>query len=287
MIEKQVLEEASKFFLIDQSKIKIKERLLGGMSNYTYVIEVLDKLYTIRILGENANLFVSREKEEYNLRVVQNLGITNKTIYYNQETGVKIANYLKGDALKTIDNQILKEVSQIFHKLHDSNLKAKSDFGLLDRLNDYEKFVKVIDPKYYELKNWWTKLYLDKYQNSQKVFCHGDGQKSNFIVGKDQLYIVDFEFSGNEDPLFDLAVFGNNNFDDALNLLPIYLNRKATKEEINKLHFYRMQQALQWYSVASYKEEAGMSEKLKIDFKAVAIHYLNEAEENYKILKEL
>lgn len=286
MIEKQVLKEAANFFLIPEDKIKIKERLLGGMSNYTYVIEVKDKLYTLRILGEGANLFVCREKEEYNLNVVKDLGITNETIYFNQESGVKIANYIEGKPLQTIDYEILKQVSQIFHKIHDSGLLAKTDFGLEERLNDYEKYVKVIDPKYFKLKKWWQELYYNKYQNNQKVFCHGDGQKSNFIVTKDKLYIVDFEFSGNEDPIFDIAVFGNNNFDDALNLLPIYLNRKANKEEIDKLHFYRMQQALQWYSVASFKEESGMSTKLKIDFKAVALHYLNEAKLHYKALKE-
>ncbi|NLB85094.1 MAG: phosphotransferase [Acholeplasmataceae bacterium] len=286
MIEKQVLKEAANFFLIPEDKIKIKERLLGGMSNYTYVIEVKDKLYTLRILGEGANLFVCREKEEYNLNVVKDLGITNETIYFNQESGVKIANYIEGKPLQTIDYEILKQVSQIFHKIHDSGLLAKTDFGLEERLNDYEKYVKVIDPKYFKLKKWWQELYYNKYQNNQKVFCHGDGQKSNFVVTKDKLYIVDFEFSGNEDPIFDIAVFGNNNFDDALNLLPIYLNRKANKEEIDKLHFYRMQQALQWYSVASFKEESGMSTKLKIDFKAVALHYLNEAKLHYKALKE-
>lgn len=286
MIEKQVLKEAANFFLIPEDKIKIKERLLGGMSNYTYVIEVKDKLYTLRILGEGANLFVCREKEEYNLNVVKDLGITNETIYFNQESGVKIANYIEGKPLQTIDYEILKQVSQIFHKIHDSGLLAKTDFGLEERLNDYEKYVKVIDPKYFKLKKWWQELYYNKYQNNQKVFCHGDGQKSNFVVAKDKLYIVDFEFSGNEDPIFDIAVFGNNNFDDALNLLPIYLNRKANKEEIDKLHFYRMQQALQWYSVASFKEESGMSTKLKIDFKAVALHYLNEAKLHYKALKE-
>lgn len=286
MIEKQVLKEAANFFLIPEDKIKIKERLLGGMSNYTHVIEVKDKLYTLRILGEGANLFVCREKEEYNLNVVKDLGITNETIYFNQESGVKIANYIEGKPLQTIDYEILKQVSQIFHKIHDSGLLAKTDFGLEERLNDYEKYVKVIDPKYFKLKKWWQELYYNKYQNNQKVFCHGDGQKSNFVVAKDKLYIVDFEFSGNEDPIFDIAVFGNNNFDDALNLLPIYLNRKANKEEIDKLHFYRMQQALQWYSVASFKEESGMSTKLKIDFKAVALHYLNEAKLHYKALKE-
>ena len=38
-----------------------------------------------------------------------------------------------------------------------------------------------------------------------------------------------------------------------------------------------MFQCLQWFNVASYKEETGMSEKLGVDFKFVAANYLKLA----------
>ena len=49
--------EAAKNYLKNP---KIEHRLLGGMSNYTYVVSDDDKKYTVRVLGENADLFVRR-----------------------------------------------------------------------------------------------------------------------------------------------------------------------------------------------------------------------------------
>ena len=42
----------------------IEFRLLGGMSNYTYVVKSEGKLYTVRILGEHADKFVWRHEEK-------------------------------------------------------------------------------------------------------------------------------------------------------------------------------------------------------------------------------
>ena len=96
-MENKIKKIASDVFKTSPDKIKIEYRLLGGMSNYTYVISHNDNWYTIRILGEGAEIFVDRKAEEHNLKEATKLGIVNETVYFNVKTGVKISKYIKGE----------------------------------------------------------------------------------------------------------------------------------------------------------------------------------------------
>ncbi len=285
-MENKIKKIASDVFKTSPDKIKIEYRRLGGMSNYTYVISHNDNWYTIRILGEGAEIFVDRKAEEHNLKEATKLGIVNETVYFNVKTGVKISKYIKGEYI-TAQNvkDHYEEVAKVLRLVHNSNLKAYGDFDPIGRIEKYQSYSKNYDLEYQEIKNWWKDYYIKHYQNIPHVFTHGDGQRSNFVIGEDKLYLLDWEFSGQNDPLYDVSVFGQNDFNDAINLLPIYLERTPTEEEYFRIRFYRLQQVLMWYHVALYKDDIGLSAKLSLDFKLIAENYLKEAKYHFEILK--
>ncbi|MGI6782070.1 MAG: phosphotransferase [Acholeplasmataceae bacterium] len=286
-MENKIKKIAAKIFKVNQDEIKIEYRLLGGMSNYTYVISHNNNKYTIRILGEGAEIFVDRVAEEYNLAQAESLGIVNETVYFDVKSGVKISKYIKGEYITSENvSNYYEKVAQVLRLVHESNLKAYSDFDPIGRIEKYQRYSKNYDPEYEEIKKWWKDYYLKHYQNVLKTFTHGDGQRSNFVIGEDKLYLLDWEFSGENDPLYDVSVFGQNDFDDAINLLPVYLKRQPTAEEYFRIRFYRLQQVLMWYHVALYKDDIGLSQKLNLDFKEIASNYLKEAKYHYQILKE-
>lgn len=275
-MEKQILKTARKVL----KNPKVKYRLLGGMSNYTYVVESENKLYTVRVLGDYAQLFVDRQEEQHHLKLFEQLGITNETIYFNVETGEKISKYIKGNILTQIDYKpYLHEVSQILKKAHNSGIKSKYDYDLFKRLNFYESINNKghLDPKYFILKQQLLELYNNVYSKYDKVLTHGDSQRSNFVVGENRVFIVDFEFSGNNDPFYDISGFGNNNFADGLDLLNVYLDGNVTNEDLKRYYYYKIFANTQWYLVALFKHDKKMSEALKIPFDKVAESYLSEA----------
>lgn len=254
---------------------KIEYRLLGGMSNYTYVVSENDKKYVVRVLGKNANLFVHRNEEAYHIKMFERLNITNKTLYFDLESGVKVTEYVEGDILSQINTlDYLSEVADILKIVHASP-KSKYDYDLFSRLKEFEAINKDIPKVYYELKEWALEKRKTTYKNIELTFTHGDTQPSNFIVSKDKVYLVDFEFSGNNDPYYDIACFGNIHFEYAIKLLDVYLGRKAHKKELKRLYYNRIIQALQWSLVAKYKHEAGMSEELQVPFLKLMNDYLN------------
>lgn len=271
-----------------KTKVTIVERLLGGMSNYTYIIEANGQKYTFRKPGEKAENFVNRDIELKNIKLVEPLGITNHMVYLDLKTGIKINQYVEGKVLSTLPRQdYLKQVSDTLKVLHTSGLKAQNNYDHLKRLSDYEALNHTISERYLELKKVWQTWFI-KYRDLPMVLCHGDAQPSNFIITKDQkAIVVDFEFTGNNDPYYDIAQFGNIDFNDALALLDVYCDHKTTKEDKKRMIFYRMFLTLQWHQVATFKHEIGLSDKLHIPFDKVAIAYLDKAQALKQMYEEV
>ena len=283
---KLIQERAAKAFQVKEEDVKVINRMLGGMSHLTYHIEIKGTQYTFRIIGKDGNLFVDRKTELKNLEIIKDLGLNNETVYFDIETGEKAAKFVPGVVLTTVDfHPYLRDVSDTLKKLHYSNLWPASDYGLINRLNLYESFTNIRSEKYLELKNNWIKLYNEKHKDKPKVFCHNDAQRSNMVIGEKQIYLLDWEYAGLNEFYYDIASFGNVQFEDALELLDVYLGRKANLEEQNSVKFYRMFQALQWHQVALRKEMIGLSDVLHFDFKMLAEKYLNLAARLYNEIK--
>jgi len=281
--EEIIKKTCSEIFNIQETEIEVVKRLMGGMSNYTYVIMIKGMLYTFRIPGKNASKFVDRTIEKHNIELIENLDLNNITIYLDVETGYKIAEYLEGTPLHELNPlDYLNEAAEVLHKIHESNLLSRNDYDPLKRLKVYESYTyeygHVHSQRYLDLKAKFLS-YKDKYMDKSKlVLAHGDSQVSNFVVTDSGLRLMDWEFTGNNDPYYDIACFGNSNFDHALALLPVYLKREPTVEDYNRLYFFRSFQTLQWHNVALYKEFIGLSKDLGVDFMFVANLYLDKAE---------
>lgn len=282
-MENKILEIAQNFF--KKNDIKLSHRLLGGMSNYSYVVLVNEEKYTIRVPGEYAEYFVNRADEKRDIVIFEKLGLTNETIYFDIESGIKISKYIEGTSLNEMSDRFYNEVSILLKKIHNSQIKCQNDYNPFMRLGNYERFLMElgyeIPNAYFEVRN--TFLKFKEYLESQtKVLCHNDSQPSNFIKTKEDLKIVDFEFVGQNDPLYDIACFGNMEMKDAIALLQIYY-QDLNDDIILRFYLWRAFQCLQWYNVAMFKELRGMSSTLKLDFKAIAFSYLQSASELLKI----
>ena len=274
-MENKVLEIAENIL---KKKYKIDCRLLGGISNYTYVIKHCREKLTVRIPGENCELFTNREEEKVGLDIFESLNLTNKTVYFDVNSGIKISKYIEGVSLNETNERHYEEVAQILHKIHDNSIKCDIDYNPFMRLDTYESYLNqdknYINDEYLDTKNKFLK-YKEYLESQKKVFCHNDSQPSNFIYNGKELKIVDFEFIGNNDCLYDIACYGNIDFNDALKLLEVYDDKTNWNDKLKRLNLWRAFQCLQWYLVASFKDLSGMSETLKINFKDVASMFLN------------
>lgn len=283
MTHEQIIKEVtSQVFGINLEDVSLLERLMGGMSNYTYVIDVKSKKYTFRIPGKNAEKFVERDNEQKNINLVNSLELNNNTMFLDVESGYKIAEYIEGTPLSELNPlDYLNKAASVLHKIHESGLKADKDYDPKGRLSLYESYLKEYDYKhtdrYLKLKKTWEKLSNTYMDPKRLTLSHGDSQISNFLATDNGLRLMDWEFTGNNDPFYDIACFGNNDFNHAVSLLPVYLGKQPTTEDYNRLYFFRAFQCLQWHNVALYKEFIGLSIDLGVDFMFVSNLYLDKA----------
>jgi len=280
--EKLIKATCAKVLNVLEDQVELIERLMGGMSNFTYIVNVNDTLYTFRIPGKNADKFVDRTVEQYHIELIESLELNNDTIYLDVESGIKIAKYIKGKPLHELSpHDHLEDAAKALKTIHNSSIHSKYDYAPFERLTQYEDYNKAFNhehsERYYKAKETLLS-YRDFLDQFDKTLCHGDSQISNFVVTTDGIRLMDWEFTGNNDPFYDIACFGNANFDHAVALLPVYLNRTPRSEDYNRLYLWRIFQTLQWHNVALYKEYIGLSEDLHVDFKKVASLYLDKAE---------
>ncbi len=287
--ERRIQTVCAEHFGLTPSSITLVKRLMGGMSNYTYVIDVDGEQYTYRIPGKNAGHFVDRKEEAFHLPLAESLGISNDTVKLDIETGEKIGRYIEGTPMSEGDPlKHLKAVAALLKQVHHATLTTPIDYAPFARLTRYEALVRAYDhthsDRYHAIKTTLLERHAD-FAADSTTFTHGDAQPSNFVITDQGLKLVDWEFTGNNDPYYDIAQFGNMNFDHARALLPVYLEREPDAHEHNRLHLWRAFQCLQWHNVALYKAFIGLSEELGIDFEKVAGIYLDKADAMIASLK--
>ena len=260
----------------------IVKRLEGGMSNFTFVVENGGSKYTYRVPGKYAERFVDRDIERNNISKAEQIGLNNKTVFFDTATGEKMAEYIEGTILSDTDvSEHDTEAAAALKRLHQSGI-SMNDYDPFGRLLTYENYCKeykfVHDGEYNALRQQMDRL-QSKYDNTAKVACHCDFQPSNLVATPTRLYVLDWEYAGMNDPFYDIACYGNAGLDKALSLLAAYVGHSPTDDELRRLYFWRSFQCLQWYNVAIFKDLIGLGKELHLDFAGIAKTFIRMAEQ--------
>ena len=261
--------------------------LIGGMMNVSYIVKDKDnKKYVLYISTEQANEMVDRPLEKEHQKIVNALGLTSKNVYFDTEKGIKINEYIEGASLDHVDHFDYEKVARLFKHLHASNVISRQDYAPFVRFEEtYEKealsFEKDPSPLYKELRDFLFE-HKDYLESQRKVLCHNDAQRSNIIqTPKDEYYLIDFEFVGNNDPIYDIATFGNGLVSEGRKLLEKYFGGNPSDDQIKRYYLWRIYISLQWYNVAVTKHYRGEGEKHNFNFLDVAKHFLSNAKDAY------
>ena len=270
---------------------KVIAPLVGGMMNQSYIVSYLDKKYVLYISTEQANEMVDRPLEKDNQKLIIDLGLTSKNFYFDTEKGIKVNEYIEGSSLDKIDSYDSKKVAALLKAMHQSGKLSREDYQPFKRFVAYEQeaysFQDKMEDEYDLLR---TTIFNKKdFLESQKmVLCHNDAQKSNIVKYEDgKYYLIDFEFMGNNDPIYDIATFGNGLISEGYKLLFDYFNGKPTSEQKARYFLWRIFISLQWHNVAIVKHYRGEGKTHGFDFLAVANFFLNNALDAFKGLKEI
>ena len=270
--------------------VAIDHALMGGMMNEAYVVSSKKGKFVYYISTKQANEMVDRNLEKETQNIAFSLGITSENVYFDLKNGIKINRYIEGDSINHVDDFDYKKIAKLFATLHGSKKKASVYYDPLGRLASYKKeaesFVKRFDEEFYDL---FALIEENKefLLSQPRVLAHNDGQRSNIIRDLNGNYfLIDYEFAANNDPIYDIATFGNQDVNEGRKLLDEYVKLDPAKDALKRYALWRIDISLQWYLVANIKHYRGEGKVHGINFLDVAAHFLNNAKNAYKLLKE-
>ena len=172
-------------------------------------------MYAVRLAGDGTLEYLDREAEKHNAGLMSDMGINAKIIYYDASTGIRSVSTLmeKPFMLKIFMIQKnLKKAAQIFHKYHNCGKEFLSEFDPIKITDSYNDLLIQKKAELYEgYGEAWKKVEEIKRVfeiNPQKPTpSHNDPLPENFLVDHRGMWLIDWEYSGMTDPMFDLGDF--------------------------------------------------------------------------------
>lgn len=209
----------------------------GGSTASMWKITVKNHPYVLRLMGLDQPIADRRVQvicAQYGAR----LGIAPQCYYADAENGILIMDYIHSAELtKEI---IFNQMPVLLAKLHNSEKMPEAYCVIFPYMNDFidKMVVKTPSKKIIEYYKIIQDIMLILVKHRQLASCHNDLNSENILYDGKQIYLIDFEAAGTEDPYFDLAtVCQQNCFDteEELLFLEKYMTRKPNALEIAKL----------------------------------------------------
>lgn len=293
--EKSILVDNLQSIVCECMNIKI-DRIngivpLGGMTNKNYKLQIDDGLYVLRIPGNGTEEMISREEEIKNAVYANRIGVDAELVYFNPKTGIKISKYIEDAETLTPEaakkQSSMEMVVDIIRKLHNSKLQMDNNFNIYSKIEKYEQILKNVNGNnfddYYETKEniIYLKIMMDKL-DIKLTPCHNDLVSENFVKsGDEKMYLIDWEYGGMNDPMWDLAAYclENNLSEEEEELfLNIYFNGKVEYKYKKRVLINKIYQDFLWSLWTNIKEAKGD------DFGSYGIDRYNRAKKNLNVI---
>lgn len=187
--------------------------LPGGLTNSNFRVEVDGTPYFVRVPGESTELLaVDRENEYHNTRAAAQAGVGPRVHYYLPEHCVMVLEFLQG---KTMSKDALNapgmpgRMADSIKRLH-AGPRFLTDFNMF-RLTEY--YLSVCKERDIPIPEGYLHIMptIAEIEQAMSVSplpavpCNNDLLAENYIDDGKHLWLIDYEYSGNNDPTFELG----------------------------------------------------------------------------------
>jgi thiamine kinase-like enzyme len=187
--------------------------LSGGLTNTNHLVEADGDRYVVRIPGASTELLaVDRENERHNAAAAARTGVSPRVVEVLEDLDVMVIEYIEGvtmSAERLRAKEMGPRIASTLRRLHGGPRFLK-DFDMF-RLTEF--YLGVCAEHEVRIPDGFDEHGDDVAAIEQAlaarplpaVPCHNDLLAENYIDDGVQLWIVDFEYSGNNDPTFELG----------------------------------------------------------------------------------
>jgi thiamine kinase-like enzyme len=189
------------------------EPLTGGLTNTNYKVVAPGGAFVVRVSGKDTGLLaIDRENEAWNTRCAAEAGVGAPFVAWLPEHDALVLEFLDGevmDAGKLRHGDRLPAIARACRRLHGAQ-RFLHDFDMFAIQRGY---VRVVQERGFRL----PKRYLEfepqvraletamRVRPEPTVPCNNDLLAENFIDCDGELRLIDYEYSGNNEPSFELG----------------------------------------------------------------------------------
>jgi thiamine kinase-like enzyme len=252
---------------------RVVEPLPGGLTNRNYKVTTERGQYVVRFSSSDTELLaIDREAEYRNSVTAAISGAGPAVVDYLAGKGVLVIEWLAGRTLSAADLRNatdLARVAQACQRLH-SGPRFVNDF---DMFTIQQRYLQIVTERGFRLPTRYLEFMpmVDQIcsalavQVESAVACHNDLLAENFIDDGDRLWLIDYEYSGNNDPCFELGnVWSEANLDmDQLEELVGHYYGRSLRNKIARARLWGLMSKYGWTLWASIQD--GVSD-LDFDF---------------------
>jgi len=232
---------------------------LGGLTNLVYRVDTGAELLIVRIPGEGTEDYIDRAVEIHNARVAAEAGISAEVIWADAASGVMVACCIDGiktmtPALFASRDRAAARAGVALGQLHRCGQDFEFRFELFAMIDDY---LAILSGKDINLPYGYHEIVRAAEPVKQALAkaptplapCHCDPLCENFLDDGEKMWIVDWEYSGMNDPMWDLGDLSveagfDATQDDAM--LRAYFGRAPSDAEMGRMVIYKTMCDLLW-----------------------------------------
>ena len=232
---------------------------LGGLTNLVFRVEHNNDALCLRLPGKDTEEFIDRKIEAHNARAAAKAGVSPQVLFADENYGIMVAKFLDGFDTMTPDLFKSKTGSparagKAFSKLHNSGQTFQFRFELFAMIDEY---LDILSKKTVHFPDGYHDVLADSKAVRQALNanptklapCHCDPLCENFLDDGETMWIIDWEYSGMNDPLWDLADLsvegGFSNAQD-LEMLNAYFASEPSQADMGRMIIYKAMCDLLW-----------------------------------------
>jgi thiamine kinase-like enzyme len=208
-LEQEFGERFNKIALL-KARTSIKE-LSGGLTNRNFLIETPENKYVARVSSNSSSLLsINRESEFINTTIAGKGGVGAEVLDYIPGEGLLLISYISGKTFGADDVAAnLPRIATSLRNLHTLE-PFDHEFNMFNTQSNYLKIVKErgfrvpdgyvdFEPMVAQIKKAFEVLF------EGLVPCNNDLLPGNFIDDGTKIWLIDYEYSGNNDACFEIG----------------------------------------------------------------------------------
>ena len=194
------MKEIKKYFQVPITITKID----AGLTNQNFkIIANQNQKYMAKIYSkivQNNEFAVSDLVQDFDAKV------------FYIDKNIKITNWINFEEInaQNLTNTKIEKIAQVIKKLHTQKIKSDVNFNPFSIYKSYLK--QIINPFIdYNAFAFVVKKAQNIASTREAILCHNDLVLANFLNAKNRMYLIDWEYAGNNDPIFDVSSFLTEN----------------------------------------------------------------------------